>query len=128
MRFSMLHDIYSFGIVLLEIALWDSLIVWLPKEFGLRKRYIAWKFIRDMFDERAGSLKQGVTAADVQAGLISFAKYSVPSIMGEGYTKVIISCLSGDFKVDNVENFRDGGIGFQYMIHVISKLERLQLR
>jgi hypothetical protein len=128
MRFSMLHDIYSLGIVLLEIALWDSMIVWLPKEFGLSERYIAWKFIRCMFDEREGCLKQKYTAVDVQTELISFAKRYVPSIMGEGYTNVVVSCLSGDFKAADVDNFKDGGIGFRYMIHVISKLERLQLR
>lgn len=128
MRFSMLHDVYSLGVVLLEIALWDSLVVWLHKEFGFRnERFIAWKFIRDMFDEKAGSLKDGITAEDVQEALIGFAKHHVPLIMGEGYTNVVISCLSGDFKVEKGDRYKDGGIGFVYMINVISKLEKLQL-
>jgi hypothetical protein len=128
MRFSMLHDVYSLGVVLLEIALWDSLVVWLHKEFGFRnERFIAWTFIRDMFDEKAGSLKDGITAEDVQEALIGFAKHHVPLIMGEGYTNVVISCLSGDFKVEKGDRYKDGGIGFVYMINVISKLEKLQL-
>jgi serine/threonine protein kinase len=128
MRFSMLHDVYSLGVVLLEIALWDSLVVWLHKEFGFpRERFIAWKFIRDMFDEKAGSLKDGITAEDVQEALIRYAKHHIPLIMGEGYTNVVISCLSGDFKVEKPDRFQDGGIGFVYMINVISKLEKLQL-
>lgn len=128
MRYSMIHDIYSLGVVLLEIALWDPLVVWLPKKFGFRReRFITWKVIRDLYDVRTRRLRRGKTASDVQVALIKFAKYNVPPIMGQGYTNVIISCLSGEFKAEG-EDFKDGGMGFLYMINVISKLEKLQLQ
>ena len=125
-KFSMLHDIYSLGVVLLEIAVWDSMIVWLPKQFGLRrKRYIAWRFIREMFDQESGLLKSDKTARDVQELLINYAKRTIPPIMGQGYTNVVVACLSGEPISQKVDGFKEDGIGLLYMIHIISKLEKL---
>ena len=130
-RFSMLHDAYSLGVVLLEVGLWKSLVFWVPPEIGIsQQRYISWGRIRKMFDENTGQLKPNFSPTHVQNELINFAKRELPPIMGEGYTQVVLACLSGSFDKENIqanEVFDDGGVGVLYMKHVVSKLEKLVL-
>jgi hypothetical protein len=46
--------------------------------------------------------------------------------MGDGYTKVVVACLSGIFSED-IASGAAAEMGMLYIENVISKLEKLQL-
>lgn len=88
--FSMQHDIYSLGVVLLEIGLntsfawpkWrdDGCVEWVPNtDIGLM----------DIIDVdspgRAHSLKRKI---------VKMARETLPILMGHKYTQVVVSCLT----------------------------------
>jgi Prion-inhibition and propagation len=75
-RYQTIHDIYSFGTVLLEIGTW----------VGLEKRYIP-----------------GSSARTFQSQLISAAVPQLGPSMGESYMTAVNKCLTGRF--DNLANF-----------------------
>jgi hypothetical protein len=122
-KFSMAHDIYSIGIVLLEVGLWESFVFWIPPDM---ERYVTWAFLRDMVDQEKQELKPGVNPAAVQQGFIDIAKKLLPQVMGDGYTNVVVACLSGIFSED-IASGAAAEMGMLYIENVISKLEKLQL-
>jgi len=122
-KFSMAHDIYTLGIVLLEIGLWESFVFWIPPDM---ERYVTWAFLRDMVDQEIQELKAGVNPAAVQQGFIDIAKKLLPQSMGDGYTKVVVACISGIFSED-IASGAATEMGMLYIENVISKLEKLQL-
>jgi hypothetical protein len=60
-RFSMLHDIYSLGVVLLEIGLWKPFVRW---RIG-GERYICWSVLNGHLIENR-ELREGKTPSDVR--------------------------------------------------------------
>ncbi|KAL8785896.1 MAG: hypothetical protein Q9195_008441 [Heterodermia aff. obscurata] len=88
--FSMQHDIYSLGVVLLEIGLntsftwpkWrdDGSLEWLPNtDIGL-------------FD--TVDLASRSRASSLKRKFVKMARERVPSLMGHKYTQVVVSCLT----------------------------------
>ena len=88
--FSMQHDIYSLGVVLLEVGLNTSFAwpkwrdngqyEWVPNtDIGLA----------DLLDRD----QQG-KASSLKRRFVKMAKEELPSIMGPKYTQVVISCLT----------------------------------
>lgn len=88
--FCMQHDIYSLGVVLLEIGLntsftwpkWndDGHIDWLPNtDLGFNNN------VDQAHPSRAGSLKRR---------FVKLASEELPKLMGKKYTQVVISCLT----------------------------------
>jgi hypothetical protein len=75
-----IHDLYSLGVVLLEIGLWRPTADLFPTS----------KYIR-------------IKPAEIQATLISNAKARLAHYMGQNYVRAVVACLSGDFgvKVDD---------------------------
>ena len=130
--FTMLHDIYSLGVVLLEIGLWQSLVEWNEEE----KCYIFAPFLTDLV---VGATKDGKTmradhrALKVKERLVEMAKIWLPPSMGDTYTKVVVACLEvmeggmitlNDFERPNEEMDR---VGTAYIKYVVSKLENLKV-
>ena len=80
--FSKLHDIYSLGVVLLEIALWQT--------------------ARSMLDELKRRNKQHtgeqVNAYGLQEWYISRAKKKVAHLMGASYQSAVLACLESKYK------------------------------
>lgn len=71
--FNRLHDIYSLGVVLLEVALWKPMI--------------------DLHRSKFRTLELG---SDVMKYILDVAKHQrVSAAMGKRYQKVVISCLEG---------------------------------
>ena len=80
--FLTLHDIYSLGVVLLEIALWQT--------------------ARSMLDELRKRNKQHpgeeVNAYGLQEWYISRAKKKVAHLMGTSYQSAVLACLESKYK------------------------------
>ena len=123
--FAMQHDIYSLGVVLLEIGLWQPL-VWKDDTDGtyeyadLFASGLEVREITTVKDERPLKVKQR---------LIEIAKQELPPIVGEIYAKVVLSCLEvhDDGMVGNEDAMRcfDADVGTTFIRHVIKKLESL---
>ena len=75
--FSRLHDIYSLGVVLLEIAVWST------------AQQIVERGIRNLQDR---------TPQTVKALYIKLAKTQVPHLMGSGYLDAVLACLDSEFE------------------------------
>lgn len=129
--FTMLHDIYSLGVVLLEIGLWQSLVEWNEDTKG----YVFAPFLTDIV---VGSMnKDGITSrADhrskmVKERLVQIAKIWLPPSMGDTYTAVVIACLEvlegGMVKLNDFDKPNDEMVGTAYIKYVVSKLENLNV-
>ena len=116
-KYKMLHDVYSLGVVLLEIGLWKPFVRWRSDGPG-----ICWSSLEDFVDSD-GTLKNGKLPGDVRAWLIEVAERLLPRKMGRSYKDVVIACLSGSFESGPGEDEKSE-LGF--IKNVVSKLERLQ--
>jgi hypothetical protein len=72
-----MHDIYSLGVILLEIGLWKGASELDPTRQNFE----------DANDER-----------QIQKDLIAVAQAELPHMMGKRYCNIVISCLSGSFE------------------------------
>jgi hypothetical protein len=83
-RYNMQHDIYSLGVCLLEIGLWSSFVSYGEQEvvlgpgaaLGISKEAL----------RRCGS-------SQIKEHLVGLARSRLPSMLGEMYTEVVLSCL-----------------------------------
>ena len=85
--FNKWHDIYSLGVVLLEIGLW---------ELAVTQDHPNHRFI-DMKDQN-----------EIKHRLIKVANNRLASGMGPNYTEIVVKCLTGDFgiKDDSKEDIK----------------------
>lgn len=97
-RYTMNHDIYSLGVVLLEIGLWRPLLT-----TGLAK-------LKDSSEEE-------IAAGKVKVYLKKMAKERLPVLVGTKFSDVVLFCLNVD---------GDGQVGQSRLIEeVLTKLEEL---
>jgi hypothetical protein len=80
------HDVYSLGIVLLEVALWTSFV---SGQGELNGKVFSDKFGRKL--EMAG--RQEEAAEAVKGFFVGLARKNVPPVMGGLYAKVVEKCL-----------------------------------
>ena len=81
----MQHDIYSLGVCLLEIGIWNSLV--LPSEPPKPGKLL-------QIGEQLGMKNSLKAAWDIKTILTDMAKTFLPSLMGLLYTNVVLSCLT----------------------------------
>ena len=81
----MQHDIYSLGVCLLEIGIWDSFVLFEAK------RAAASKVLPK--DVEKNEKAYGV-AEKVKECLVELALDKLPSKMGDKYTEVVVNCLT----------------------------------
>lgn len=99
-RYTMAHDIYSIGVILLEIGLWRSFVVWNGiKDFTVDERVLEGgnnilKRIKERRPRAGEDLKNLYQA---------IAEQELPCVMGERFCKIVLKCLNA---VE--EEFRDG--------------------
>ena len=121
-RFSMLHDIYSLGVILLEVGLWRSLLDWENPKNKLPSGLSA--LLR-------GTDITSITSnpSIVQSKLIETAKRQLPRAMGNRYTSVVVSCLScveGGLTTSS-KGLSDRSPTLAYMESVVERLESIRL-
>lgn len=113
-EFTMQHDVYSLGVVLLEIALWKDL-----SNHASSVGKVLW--------ERRGVLKPFTT---LHENLISLARTRIPRFLGQKYTDAVIACLTGLRDIDNSSELEDQDgviVGVAYITLVLKRLEQIVL-
>jgi hypothetical protein len=105
--YSLLHDIYSLGVVLLEVACWQSLV---QSEFG----------------------DDGVrlTGEEMREDLVKKARKMVPVVIGDKFADVVLSCLNCLDDVRNSEHSDDADgddPGVLSMETVVEALDQISL-
>jgi hypothetical protein len=91
-KYNIGHDIYSLGVCLLEIGLWDSFIIYdnnVPKPSHLLSKVKAkWK-------EENSHISQDLTESQIEQKIyIALAGDRLAYEMGEAYSKLVIKCLT----------------------------------
>ena len=91
-KYNIGHDIYSLGVCLLEIGLWESFIIYdnnVPKLSHLLSKVKAtWK-------EENGPISQDMTESQIEQKVyIALAGDQLAYEMGEAYSKLVTKCLT----------------------------------
>jgi hypothetical protein len=82
--YCMQHDIYSLGVCLLEIGLWDSLLTFDGREsVRISETYLG-----------AGTDPLAMSASEMKDRIVTLARERLPFSMGTMYTWVVINCLT----------------------------------
>jgi hypothetical protein len=113
-EFTMAHDVYSLGVVLLEIALWASVTESEPVG-----KYLWEKGKQKILEPET-----------LRKTYIDLSKSLVPRYVGDKYRDVVVSCLEG--LRDEEENGQladqdDIIVGSAYISQVMSKLEEISM-
>jgi hypothetical protein len=116
--YTMQHDIYSLGICLLEIGVWESFV-------HFKHEAIPSKLLPAYIEEDEEEYKK---AKRVKNFLVELAKERLPSRMGDKYTEVVVNCLTC-LDTDNVDfgdptEFEDED-GVQIGVRYIEKVRSL---
>lgn len=116
--FIMQHDIYSLGVCLFEIALWQSFVR--HDDNGLTTPWFDLGIQETISDKDA---RRGGFAA--KRKLVTLAKDRLPSLVGDRYTDIVLACLCClDGGEDNVfSNVKDNDgivVGVRYIENLIS--------
>ncbi len=122
----MQHDIYSLGVCLLEIGLWDSLVV--PSEPPKPGRLLH-------IEEQLSMGTSLETAWEIKKILIHMAQTFLPNLMGLLYTEVVLSCLTcldsntTNTFVNNEDLYDEDGIliGVTFIEQILSRLETISI-
>ncbi|KAL5379200.1 hypothetical protein DPSP01_008649 [Paraphaeosphaeria sporulosa] len=91
-EYVMQHDIYSLGVCLLEIGLWQSFFLIMQTEEATPTGWLPKNILEDSLDK----------AACVKEHFVELAQDRLPAKMGEIYTRVVVTCLTCLDK-DNVD-------------------------
>ncbi len=112
--YTMQHDIYSLGVCLLEIGLWESFVIY-DKGTDPSPSPV----LPVIYDPEKDEIKKAFLVKDA---LVDLAKQRLPSRMGEKYTEIVVACLTclhksnTDFGDDSEFEDADGVlIGVRYI-------------
>ncbi|KAK6339743.1 hypothetical protein TWF718_009137 [Orbilia javanica] len=94
-RYRMQHDIYSIGVCLLEIGLWQS-FVWYP-DFSANTMPISGEAIREIglqLTDKVFETRDLNTFMQIKDCLVTLARSNLPLRMGDRYTEIVLACLT----------------------------------
>jgi serine/threonine protein kinase len=127
--FSMLHDIYSLGVVLLEIALWRSMVL---EDTDRTTKEVQFRVNRDavkLNDKTSGRLR---SPEDIKKAFVDKAKNFVSLVFGDKYQDIVLMCLTcldqGGLK--DIENAKDQDgitLGMAYIERILTTLDEIIL-
>ncbi|EJC99801.1 uncharacterized protein FOMMEDRAFT_160243 [Fomitiporia mediterranea MF3/22] len=139
-RYSMRDDIYSLGVVLIEVALWKSLFSWSEQKKCYDADFSWFDFsvekYKQIFTDR-GQPEYRNRGWLVRWDLIELAEREIPVIMGTTFKDVVVSCLtfgepSKPTLDESVKKIMEAGYQPQgesvlFVQNILSKLRRLNL-
>lgn len=122
--YTMLHDVYSLGVCLLEIGLWASFVHYALGSNGeslILPGMLEIAAVPKMRDERK-------RAFELMRILTDLAVLKLPSCMGDKYTSLVVSCLScldrgSAFMSDDMDDGVD--LGARYVQQVLNEVEEI---
>lgn len=94
-RYHMGHDLYSLGVCLIELGLWEPLITAEndhPPKMSDRYCDMAWR-TKSINPEEVGALKRLVKPTVVQEIMIGLAEHDLGQEMGEAFSQVVLACF-----------------------------------
>lgn len=113
-EFTMQHDVYSLGVVLLEIALWT--------DFTDRKSGFGKRLWQDHDTIRSPT--------QLQQLFIDAAKVDIPRALGQKYSDAVVACLTG-LKAEKdagiLKDQDDVVVGLAFITQVVRKLEEISV-
>jgi hypothetical protein len=98
--FTKIHDVYSLGVVLLEVGMW--------------------KTARQMYDEVFQSAKGNPTGENVKEAFIKRAKQELEHRMGSAYRDAVLLCLDGEQLVKHV---RTSSFAVEFQKNVVRRVD-----
>ena len=130
--YTMLHDVYSLGVCLLEVGLWSSFVQYAMGSNGettILPGLLEIAAVPKMRDERK-------RAFELKRVLTELATARLPGCMGDKYTSLVISCLSC---LDKSSKFMNGDsasdttlddgtdLGARYIQGILSEVEDISM-
>jgi hypothetical protein len=129
--YTMLHDVYSLGVCLLEIGLWSSFVQYALGSNGettILPGLLEIAAVPKMRDERK-------RAFELKSVLTELATSRLPGCMGDKYASLVTSCLScldksskfmsGDTASDTLDDGTD--LGARYIQRILSEVEAISM-
>lgn len=120
-RYNMGHDIYSLGVCLLEIGLWQSLIVRqaLDQQAKMTNSALdlsiefrqAANEVEPILADKDDALRLLTKPVLVREALLHLVANRLPSSMGDGYAKVVKDCLTCLDHTEQREEFKGDRVG-----------------
>ncbi len=134
MKYTMAHDIYSIGVILLEIGVWQSFIIYPPgKEYQCDVNPSVFRR-ENAIKDRISESKQGA-GTDLMALYKKVAKLKLPAAMGKRFTRIVGVCLDAvenrkrereeDEFSDGEERHEEQMLGVGFINTVLSGLEEI---
>ena len=140
-KYTMAHDIYSIGVILLEIGLWRSFVVWNGfNDFTIDEAVLGGgkAIFRRMKETRP---KAGEELKGLYEGL---AAQELPNVMGERFCEVVLKCLGaveggldesvpqrGQIETDMPtivnEDQKEERVGLDYIQGVLESLDNIKM-
>ncbi|KAK5110491.1 hypothetical protein LTR85_001020 [Meristemomyces frigidus] len=125
-KYCMQHDIYSLGVCLLEIGLWQSFVIY-GEDGKVRSPNAA------LLGLSIEELRRKSPAA-VKDLLVDLARRHLPSMMGGLYEEVVVNCLTcldaGNVEFGDASEFEDSDgvtVGVRYIEKVLLKLNSISV-
>lgn len=129
--YTMLHDVYSLGVCLLEVGLWSSFVQYAMGSNGeptILPGLLEIAAVPRMRDERK-------RAFELKGVLTELAISRLPGCMGDRYTSLVTLCLScldkssefmnGDAASDALDDGTD--LGARYIQGILSEVEDISM-
>ncbi|KAI8628208.1 hypothetical protein F5Y19DRAFT_145087 [Xylariaceae sp. FL1651] len=130
----MQHDVYSLGVCLLELGLWETFVCYEGDEYSdpdcKKVPSATLGLTLDAFDCNAKESLQ--KAVKIKEQLVDIAGSRLPARMGDRYTEVVITCLTcldaGNEDFGDEEDMRDEDgilIGIRFIEKVLFRLSEI---
>jgi len=130
-KYNILHDVYSLGVCLLEICLWQSFVLWDPSKTEYKINTSLCSIVQKDIPGTATGQQKLKSPKEIQGTFVKEAQRVIPRIMGEKFAKIVISCLTClEGGLGSPEEFMDeNGVisGVVYVDKVLQMLEEISI-
>jgi hypothetical protein len=125
--FTMLHDIYSLGVVLLEIALWRSFVLEETDRETCEKSFAVNRDAVKLSDRETGRLK---SPDGIMGVFVDKAVDFIPQVFGDRYRDIVVMCLNclDDGGLKDISDAKDDDgitVGMAYIERILTTLEEI---
>lgn len=130
----MQHDVYSLGVCLLELGLWESFVCYAQGDKDEPSPSDAMKQLLGNFQLNEAGAELAFSNVNTKDNLVRLAKTSLPRKMGDRFTAVVVTCLTcldednPDFFGDAEDTMQDQDgvlIGTRFIEKVLLRLDEI---